>query len=119
MQPDVFVESVRALIQKMHRYGMAAHWTEYRRVKELLAEKTADDLIHKPAFIAELIESGIKELRELDPYAVKPCPFCGCEAVVENDFGRDWWVQCDEGHSEGAMHKSPKEAIAEWNRRKG
>ncbi len=102
MQPDSFEESVRALIKKMDRYGTVSHWPEFKRVRALITEKTLVDL----------------GLIEVDPNVVKSCPFCGCDAVVVED-NWDFWVQCDEGHTEGSLHKTPAEAIAEWNRREG
>lgn len=49
-----------------------------------------------------------------------PCPFCGSEADMQNDFGVDYWVQCKNlecGAVEGSIHSSPAPALARWNRR--
>jgi hypothetical protein len=48
---------------------------------------------------------------------LKPCPFCGLPGHLEAQFGRQWWVQCENGHSTGIVHASPAEAEEEWNRR--
>jgi hypothetical protein len=54
---------------------------------------------------------------------IKPCPFCGSDASVENEFGMDFWIRCkgEDGHTEGAlsMYESPMQAITQWNRREG
>jgi hypothetical protein len=52
--------------------------------------------------------------------ALKPCPFCGSPADVQNDFGREFWAQCtnlDCGASDGSIHDTPGSALAYWNRR--
>jgi hypothetical protein len=50
-----------------------------------------------------------------------PCPFCGSEARVDYNFGRDPWVQCTNieacGATDGAVWETEDEAIKHWNRR--
>lgn len=51
---------------------------------------------------------------------LKPCPFCGASAVIENDYGREYWAQCTDlecGATDGALSKSPTDAANYWNRR--
>lgn len=52
---------------------------------------------------------------------IKSCPFCGSTASVESQFGKEWWVQCDDimncGSSEGGLCSTPDEAVQRWNRR--
>lgn len=57
---------------------------------------------------------------------LKPCPFCGGEAVVEchdEDYGDDWIVSCInlDGECEITPHtkfyETKQEAIEAWNRR--
>jgi len=48
------------------------------------------------------------------------CPFCGSEADLQSDFGREHWVQCENldcGATNGQEYKHPAEAIEAWNRR--
>lgn len=50
----------------------------------------------------------------------KPCPFCGTNADVQDNFGREFWVQCKDlscGSSDGTVHETPAKAIERWNRR--
>jgi Lar family restriction alleviation protein len=50
--------------------------------------------------------------------APKPCPFCGGAATVDAQFGREWWVECDDcAASTGGMEATREAAIAAWNRR--
>lgn len=52
--------------------------------------------------------------------ALEPCPFCGSTAIVQNNFGREYWVQCDDmecGSTDGKLYDGPNEAIAAWNKR--
>jgi hypothetical protein len=49
-----------------------------------------------------------------------PCPFCGAESFVENDFGTQFWPQCsnmDCGRTDGALYKFHKDAVQAWNQR--
>lgn len=51
---------------------------------------------------------------------LKPCPWCGCFSSIDNDFGRDFWVQCGSpacGRTDGVIYRTPREAIAAWNTR--
>ena len=46
---------------------------------------------------------------------IKSCPFCGKESRVENHFGKDWWVQCEDDHVDGGLYGSALEAVLAWN----
>lgn len=51
---------------------------------------------------------------------LKPCPFCGSDATVDANFGREWWVQCNNEEcaaTTGLVPVTRHEAIALWNRR--
>jgi Lar family restriction alleviation protein len=53
---------------------------------------------------------------------LKPCPFCGREAVVydagDTDFGPAWYVACDKCSCQiDKEHYTKAEAIAAWNQR--
>ncbi len=51
---------------------------------------------------------------------LKPCPFCGAKADMQNDFGVEYWVQCtnlDCGATDGTVHIDPNSAAQRWNRR--
>lgn len=46
---------------------------------------------------------------------LKPCPFCGCAAILEGiDY---WWVQCDSCGAETMGSESRQREIENWNRR--
>ena len=51
---------------------------------------------------------------------VRPCPWCGSPAEVEDDFARNWWVQCTNleacGCTDGRLYESAAEAVRMWNR---
>lgn len=51
---------------------------------------------------------------------LKPCPFCGGKAEVQN-WCDHWWVRCYDclisRTNRGFHHQSKEEAIADWNRR--
>lgn len=49
-----------------------------------------------------------------------PCPFCGSECSVQNQFGKEYWAQCNDPSccaTDGALYNSPREAVELWNRR--
>ena len=46
---------------------------------------------------------------------LKPCPFCGCNAIVEGYS--NWWVRCECCLVETRTFKTEAEAIEAWNRR--
>lgn len=45
---------------------------------------------------------------------LKPCPFCGGEAVI---FKYYWQVRCEECMAETSIFETREEAIKAWNRR--
>jgi hypothetical protein len=51
---------------------------------------------------------------------VSPCPWCGSPAEVEDDFARNWRVQCTNleacGCTDGRLYESAAEAVRMWNR---
>lgn len=52
---------------------------------------------------------------------IKPCPFCGEKAVINEgtyEVGR-YWVCCRNGHGNGVRCDSIEEVVEEWNRRTG
>lgn len=52
---------------------------------------------------------------------LKPCPFCGEKAVINEgtyEVGR-YWVCCRNGHGNGVRCDSIEEVVEEWNRRTG
>jgi len=57
---------------------------------------------------------------------LKPCPFCGCEAILRerNTISPyKWEVTCDgqecDVFPQTDTHETPEPAIAAWNTRKG
>ena len=52
---------------------------------------------------------------------LKPCPFCGGEAEVQNDWsdiGKYYWVACTECSANTKDYEyNQDEAIETWNRR--
>jgi Lar family restriction alleviation protein len=49
---------------------------------------------------------------------LKSCPFCGGNPTVDAQFGREWWVECDDcAATTGGMEATKAEAIDAWNRR--
>lgn len=46
-----------------------------------------------------------------------PCPWCGTKGMLEANFGKEWWVQCENDHSDGVIYSSPQEAETAWNTR--
>lgn len=51
---------------------------------------------------------------------LKPCPFCGGEAILVKDFSsfKDWtYVRCQECGASVAVVDNPYRAIENWNRR--
>lgn len=49
---------------------------------------------------------------------LKACPFCGGKAGLYEDFTGMWLVQCDSCGVRTLFVRSPKKAIANWERRK-
>ena len=50
---------------------------------------------------------------------LKPCPFCGCEAVLVNEFFDDYLVMCSNSGcaTEGPLKATSDEAETAWNTR--
>ncbi len=50
---------------------------------------------------------------------LKPCPFCGCEAVLVNEFFDDYLVMCSNSGCavEGPLKATSDEAETAWNAR--
>lgn len=49
---------------------------------------------------------------------LKPCPFCGGEAVIAQDYQLDYYViQCDVCHSKGAIGTNKDAAMLNWTKR--
>lgn len=46
-----------------------------------------------------------------------PCPWCGSVAYTENQFGKEYWVQCSIGHSDGILYETLGDAEDAWNTR--
>lgn len=47
-----------------------------------------------------------------------PCPFCGCVAEMQNNFGQEWWAQCEGcDATHGVLAAFRNEAADIWNRR--
>ena len=69
---------------------------------------------------AESIEEASKLIREIEKeYELKPCPFCGGEAVYpEGITVGGIWITCDKcGIVQGHPYMTREEALAAWNRR--
>lgn len=49
---------------------------------------------------------------------LKPCPFCGGEADLQESLCAGWFVECECGATSRIAYDSKKEAIEAWNRRK-
>ena len=59
-----------------------------------------------------LVDQGFVEVVE---EALKPCPFCGGEAIwVTEDKN---WIMCKECRTDGRLRKSHQDAIDAWNER--
>ena len=59
-----------------------------------------------------LVAQGFVEVVE---EALKPCPFCGGEAIwVTEDKN---WIMCKECRTDGRLRKSHQDAIDAWNKR--
>jgi Lar family restriction alleviation protein len=59
----------------------------------------------------------MNDLTRPDP-TLLPCPFCGGSATADSQFGREWWVECDDCQaSTGGAEANRADAIAAWNRR--
>lgn len=52
---------------------------------------------------------------------LKPCPFCGGEAIVDmdEDWYWDWHAWCFNCNCDIGHYATKKEAIEAWNRRVG
>lgn len=52
---------------------------------------------------------------------LKPCPFCGSCADMQNQFMREFWAQCtnldDCGAADARIFPTPREAADAWNHR--
>ena len=51
---------------------------------------------------------------------LKPCPFCGCEDVSCEEYGRNvgmWYIQCHECCAVLPHFDSKQEAATPWNTR--
>ena len=48
---------------------------------------------------------------------LKPCPFCGGEAVILAGFEEHIWIFCEECKAEISAHTTEAEAIEAWNKR--
>ena len=59
-----------------------------------------------------LIDQGFVEVVE---EALKPCPFCGGEAIWRT--GTKNWIECKKCRTNGRLRKSHQEAIDAWNKR--
>lgn len=63
----------------------------------------------------DMHEKVVAELAEKIQRVIKPCPFCGREAKIDeqDDF---FWIECPNGHM-GVGSVTKEEAIEDWNRR--
>ena len=65
-----------------------------------------------PSYNEKLVAHGFVEVVE---EALKPCPFCGGEAIwVTEDKN---WIMCKECTTDGRLRKSHQDAIDAWNER--
>ena len=56
----------------------------------------------------------------MDNLTLKPCPFCGGEAILVKDFSsfKDWtYVRCKECGASTSVSGNAYKAIELWNRR--
>ena len=66
------------------------------------------------------IHEADKLIREIEKeYELKPCPFCGGEAVYPEGLTvGGYWITCSKcGIEQGHGYMTQEEAIAAWNRR--
>jgi Lar family restriction alleviation protein len=68
------------------------------------------------------------EPAQTSPVALKPCPFCGGGAVLDELFSRgeakdpsayNWFVHCTKCTVQQTCDHTRDQAIAAWNRRAG
>lgn len=50
-------------------------------------------------------------------YKLKPCPFCGGEAIIDGCDGGVWIVICNKCDASIGCKETEREAIEEWNLR--
>ena len=48
---------------------------------------------------------------------LKPCPFCGGEAIIKYYAPCDYVVHCEKEDCYGGIYDTEEEAIEAWNRR--
>ena len=65
-----------------------------------------------PEKLQWLVDQGFVEVVEK---VLKPCPFCGGEAIWGT--GTKNWIGCKKCRTNGRLHKSHQEAIEAWNKR--
>ena len=95
----------------------------YEALKKLLEEipVIAGDSRHDE--LALRIQEAAKLIREIeesqDEEKLKPCPFCGGEAVYPEGLTvGGYWITCSKcGIEQGHGYMTQEEAIAAWNRR--
>ena len=78
----------------------------------ILIKYAIDYALHSSYDFQKLVDQGFVEVVE---EALKPCPFCGGEAIwVTEDKN---WIMCKECRTDGRLRKSHQDAIDAWNKR--
>ena len=69
--------------------------------------------------MGEAVEALAAEVRRLQQFELKPCPFCGGEAKSFDKLDSAWNVWCPECLHQCNWRTDRETAIAAWNRRDG
>lgn len=93
------------------------YWMAYNLLFELKRGNGAN-----PEYIAQAIPQIEELLKRIqgDTATLKPCPFCGGEAVVQPEGMTTcgYWITCSEcGVEQTQAHETVEQAADEWNRR--
>ena len=105
--------TVKALILAGADDNYVEHFDLSHDITEpILIKYAIDYALHSSYDFQKLVDQGFVEVVE---EALKPCPFCGGEAIwVTEDKN---WIMCKECTTDGRLRKSHQDAIDAWNKR--
>ena len=105
--------TVKALILAGADDNYVEHFDLSHDITEpILIKYAIDYALHSSYDFQKLVAHGFVEVVE---EALKPCPFCGGEAIWVT--GKKNWIGCKKCRTNGRLHKSHQEAIEAWNKR--